>query len=257
MHEKELVDVVLPVFNGQSTITHALKSVFGQQGDFLGLIIVINDGSTDGTLDVLEKLKHPKLRIYSTANQGVAAARNFGIMHCRSKWIAFLDADDIWSVDKIRIQLEAARLYQVRFVCSSVGHSIFSHNKLINQYSLFRGNFIATSSVLVERKLVTKVTPLFSTSMKFAEDYLAWFMLLCDESGVYITNPLVHYYVSVKPHYHPIEVICNLFALERLATRYLYSCPKSFLEKIFSWTSLSIGIMLSAASIIKRFLKMK
>jgi glycosyltransferase involved in cell wall biosynthesis len=206
-------------------------------------------------MDVLEGLSHPKLKIFPTKNQGVALARNYGIEQSTSKWVAFLDADDYWLGDKLQLQINAAIQHQAMFVCCAVSTSIFQSDKKLSQYSLFRGNFIATSSVLMARELAVKEAPLFNANMKFAEDYLAWFKVLCNTSGFYLSRPLVHYYVSTKPHYRPIEVIGNLWDLEKFATKFLYSCRLTTIQKVFSWISLFFGIMLSAASIIKRFLR--
>jgi glycosyltransferase involved in cell wall biosynthesis len=255
MAENEFVDVIIPVFNGESTITRALQSVFDQDENLVGSIIVVNDGSTDSTMEVLKELKHSKLRVFSTENHGVASARNYGIGKSLSKWIAFLDADDLWVKDKLRIQINAAKQNKVLFVCCAVGSSIFKDEKKLSQYSLFRGNFIATSSVLLARDLAIKEGPLFNTNMKFAEDYLAWFKILCCSSGYYLSRPLVRYYISAQPHYRPFQVIGNLWGLEKFATKFLYSCRLRMYQKIISWLALNFGIMLSAVSILKRYLR--
>jgi glycosyltransferase involved in cell wall biosynthesis len=89
MAVNEFVDVIIPVFNGEKTIYRALQSVFNQDVNLLGSIIVINDGSTDSTMEILKGVAHPKLRILSTENQGVAISRNYGIEQSESKWVAF------------------------------------------------------------------------------------------------------------------------------------------------------------------------
>lgn len=251
----DAVDVVIPVFNGERTIVQALESVFQQDDRYLGSIIVINDGSTDNTLKILESIEHPKLKILSTKNQGVAAARNIGIKQSTSHWIAFLDADDKWAKDKLKIQLDAATLYRTSFVCCSGGGAIFKSDTTLSQYSLFRGNFIATSSVLIARDLAQELTPLFSIQMIFAEDYLAWLKVLCKVRGYYVSSPLVQYHISPQPHYQPIDVLRNLWRLELLASRFLFQSSLGFIKSFLSWLALSFGIVLSGASIFKRYLK--
>ncbi|WP_158525525.1 glycosyltransferase family 2 protein [Polynucleobacter paneuropaeus] len=252
---RNTIDIVIPVFNGAQTIAKALEGVFQQDETCLGNIIIVNDGSTDETLEVLSHIKHPKLRVLSTKNQGVAAARNFGIEHATAKWIAFLDADDTWSSDKLKIQLDSANQHQASFVCCSVGSNAFNADAELSQYSLFRGNFIATSSVLMTRDLAQDLMPLFNTQMKFAEDYLAWLKVLCKAPGYYISIPLVQYHVSTQPHYHPIDVLRNLWHLELSATRYLFGSSLGFIKGTSSWLAFSFGVVLSGASIIKRYLK--
>jgi glycosyltransferase involved in cell wall biosynthesis len=250
-----VVDIVIPVFNGSQTILQALESVFQQENQYLGDIIVINDGSSDNTLEVLGRIKHPKLKVHTTKNQGVAAARNLGIKHSTGDWIAFLDADDIWCKDKLKIQLDVASRHKVSFVCCAAGGMVNKDDALISQHSLFRGNFIATSSVLMTRDLAQDLTPFFNTHMRFAEDYLAWLKVLCNTPGFYISLPLVKYHVSPQPHYPPIDVIRNLWSLELFATKYLFGHSMGFLKSLSIWLTFSVGVALSGGSIIKRYLK--
>src|SRR4051812_36397661 len=73
-------------------------------------LIVVDDGSSDGTADALEALGDPRLVVVRNAvNRGVAHARNRGIDQARHPWVAFLDDDDRWSPDKLRMQLDAAQ----------------------------------------------------------------------------------------------------------------------------------------------------
>jgi len=250
-----IIDVVIPVFNGAQTITKALESVFQQDDACLGSIIIVNDGSTDETLEVLSHIEHPKLKVLSTKNQGVAAARNFAIEQAAAKWIAFLDADDTWSSDKLKIQLDSAYRHQASFVCCSVGANTFNADVMLSQYSLFRGNFIATSSVLITRDLAQDLMPLFNTQMKFAEDYLAWLKVLCKVPGCYVSLPLVQYHVSTQPHYRPIDILQNLWHLELSATKHLFSSSLGLIKGFTSWFTFSFGVALSGASIIKRYLR--
>jgi glycosyltransferase involved in cell wall biosynthesis len=88
------ISVIIPVYNAQSTITRAIDSVLAQTHS-VDEIIVIDDGSTDGTAQAVQKYG-AAIRYFYYENAGLAVARNRGIDKAKSEWIAFLDADDEW-----------------------------------------------------------------------------------------------------------------------------------------------------------------
>ncbi len=90
------VTVVVPVYNGELLIGRCLESVFRQsyRGDIE--VIVVDDGSTDRTVDVVERFKDGRISVISQKNQGPAAARNASIERAKGQYLAFLDADDYW-----------------------------------------------------------------------------------------------------------------------------------------------------------------
>ncbi len=102
----ELVSVVIPVYNGERYIGSTLQSVAEQSYGSLE-ILVVDDGSTDGTAEILRRFarQDSRIRILQQANKGVAAARNLGIRSARGDFIAPLDADDIWHRERIGKQL--------------------------------------------------------------------------------------------------------------------------------------------------------
>lgn len=88
--------IVIPLYNKQNCIRETLRSVFNQSyTDFE--VLVVDDGSTDGSLDVVKEFNDERLRIIEKTNSGVSATRNEGIRAAANEWIAFLDADDIWT----------------------------------------------------------------------------------------------------------------------------------------------------------------
>ena len=101
-----LVSIVIPAFNCARTIAETLGSAQGQTHAELD-IIVVDDGSTDGTAEIVARhaAADPRIRYLRQANSGVAAARNHGIAEARGPYVALLDADDLWHPTKIAAQL--------------------------------------------------------------------------------------------------------------------------------------------------------
>ncbi|MFV1984919.1 MAG: glycosyltransferase family 2 protein [Thiohalomonadales bacterium] len=98
-----LVSVVIPSYNGADTLRETIDSVLSQSYSRLE-ILVVNDGSTDNTKEVLAAYKN-RITCLDKQNGGLASARNFGMKHAKGDYIVWLDADDIMEVDKITIQL--------------------------------------------------------------------------------------------------------------------------------------------------------
>lgn len=103
-----LVTTIIPAFNARRTISDTIKSALMQTHADLE-VVVVDDGSTDDTLAIVQALalREPRIRIVSHENRGLASARNSGIMAAEGEFVAPLDADDIWHPEKIARQLVA------------------------------------------------------------------------------------------------------------------------------------------------------
>jgi glycosyltransferase involved in cell wall biosynthesis len=94
------VSVIIPVYNVETLVGETLESVLQQTyQDFE--ILVVNDGSTDGSLSICQGFVDPRIRIISQQNRGLAGARNTGIRHAQGEYLAFLDSDDLWLPKKL------------------------------------------------------------------------------------------------------------------------------------------------------------
>ena len=99
------VSVIIPCFNAEKYIEGAIRSVLLQDWPHVE-IIVVDDGSTDRSADIVQKT-FPQVTLVKQANQGVSMARNSGIQATHGDWIAFLDADDLWLPEKLASQWSA------------------------------------------------------------------------------------------------------------------------------------------------------
>ncbi|NER48247.1 MAG: glycosyltransferase [Symploca sp. SIO1B1] len=101
-----LISVIIPAYNAEKTILETIESIFQQTfADFE--IIVINDGSQDSTLELLSGVTDPRLQVFSFPNAGLSASRNRGVARAKGEYISFIDADDLWTPDKLELQLQA------------------------------------------------------------------------------------------------------------------------------------------------------
>ena len=104
MVERPFFSIILPVYNVEKYLGECLDSIYSQSfNDFE--VIAVNDGSTDDSLDILEKYKsrYGKMKIVSQQNKGLSGARNEAFNHLAGEWILFMDSDDAWADDALEI----------------------------------------------------------------------------------------------------------------------------------------------------------
>jgi glycosyltransferase involved in cell wall biosynthesis len=102
-NSRPLVSIIVPVYNGEKYISLAIESILSQTYRPIE-VIAINDGSTDSTAECLEAFS-PSISIFEQPNQGLPAALNTGLAHATGEMVAFLDADDLWSPEKLALQV--------------------------------------------------------------------------------------------------------------------------------------------------------
>jgi glycosyltransferase involved in cell wall biosynthesis len=177
------VTVVIPTFNGGQLVTEAIDSVLAQTLAPME-IIVVDDGSTDGTRERLIPYAG-RVRYLSQENQGVSAARNRGIQEAQGELIAFLDADDVWHPRKIELQMSAltnnpnlgllgTQVFDWPAPQLPPIHDVSSPSVIRVSWSqLMVKNHFTTSSVLIRRKLWEK-TGGFDVGLRSSEDRDLW-----------------------------------------------------------------------------------
>lgn len=209
--DKPLISVVVPAYNAEGYIRPTLRSVLAQSHANVEAIVV-DDGSRDATTAVVEEMarEDPRIRLVRLAsNYGAPAGpRNVGVREARGEWIAFLDSDDIWHPDKLKLQLDALSASGARF-CSSQMMDFEDERALvftsvanpetrdISFLSLLIKPRVPTSSIVVAKDLVRRYP--FNEDMRYKarEDFDCW--LHCHEEirrSVKIQHPLVGYRVS-------------------------------------------------------------
>lgn len=173
------VSVVIPVFNGEAFLREAVESVLAQKYSPLEIIIV-DDGSTDGTETVARSLPEP-VRYLRQTNAGPAAARNRGIEHAQGSLIAFADADDLWPAAKLELQLPYFNDPAIEIVIGRIQQVHLSNAEEFGEPA-----FSVNLGSAVIRKTVFERVGLFDETMRYSED-VDWFMR-AREGGVAIVT---------------------------------------------------------------------
>lgn len=203
-----LISVIIPVYNGERTIRETIESVLNQTfSDFE--LIVINDGSRDKTLDIIVSIKDLRLKVFSYRNAGLSASRNRGFSHASGKFIAFLDADDLWTPDKLEAQLRTLQENPQAAVAYSWTDHIDECGQFLSPASyttisgdvyarLLIGNFLTNgSNALIRAEALTKVGG-FDESLAAAEDWDMWLRLAARYHFVAVPSPQVLYRISTN-----------------------------------------------------------
>lgn len=197
-----LVSVVMPAYNAQRYIQETIRSL-QEQTEKNWELLVVDDCSQDGTSQLLAQLAHEDSRIhpiYNEKNRGAAASRNLALERCAGKYIAFLDADDVWRPTKLARQLEKAFqtgadiIYCSYAMIDESGHPChpdFIVQETTDLNSMLERSVFSCSTVLLRREALADHR--FRTDF-YHEDYVLWLELLqagCTAVG--IADVLVNY----------------------------------------------------------------
>lgn len=182
-----LVSVIIPTYNRGTMVCDALDSVLAQ--DYRPMeVIVVNDGSTDDTMERL-KAYGDGIHVIEQANKGVSSARNAGIQRAKGDYLAFLDSDDRWEKGKLTAQVDFFQNHPDALICQSDeiwirnGKRVNPMNKhkklsgMIFEPSL-RLCLVSPSAVIIKRDLFDEVG-LFDETLPACEDYDLWLRIAC------------------------------------------------------------------------------
>jgi len=201
-----LISVIVPVFNGENTIKVTIASVLNQTFDDLELI-VIDDGSKDSTLSIVSSIKDPRLKVFSYENAGVANSRNRGFSHASGEFISFLDADDLWTPDKLELQLKALQENPLAAVAYSWVNYIDRSGQFLRAGNHIIANGDIHKTMLVHNPLENGSNPLirrqafaetdgFKQNLSSAADWDMWIRLAARHHFVCVPLPQVLYRMS-------------------------------------------------------------
>ena len=193
------ISVVIPTFNRISLVARAIDSVLKQSLNPYE-IIVVDDGSDDGTSEMIQN-KYKSIKLIQQQNNGVSAARNNGIKHAKGDWIALLDSDDEWTEKKLENQVD--RLIKTPEYDFCHTNEIWIRNGVrVNQrkkHEKYGGYIfdkcldicrISPSSVLFRKNILDHVG-WFDDQLPVCEDYDLWLRITAEYRILFIDDPLI------------------------------------------------------------------
>ncbi|WP_066384290.1 glycosyltransferase [Anabaena sp. CA = ATCC 33047] len=203
-----LISVIIPAYNCEKTIKETIKSVLQQSFTNLELI-VINDGSQDATLDIVAQIQDSRLKVFSFENAGGNVSRNRGLHRAKGEYISFLDADDIWTPEKLQSQLEALQNNTEAYVAYSWTDYIDENGKFLVSGTHTTANGDVYEQLLVNNFLENGSNPLirrealielggFDESLKAAQDWDMWLRLAAKYNFVAVPVVQILYRVSAN-----------------------------------------------------------
>ncbi len=194
-----LVSVVLPTYNRWPMVSEAVESVLEQSFKRFELIVV-DDGSQDGTLDGLRRYG-TCLKVISQPRRGVASARNLGLSWSAGKYVAFLDSDDLWRPTKLEVQTGYMESHPDVAICQTeeiwVRNGVRVNPKKRHRKpsgDIFHASLnlclVSPSAVMMTRELLHRLGG-FDERFPVCEDYDLWLRIARDTAVPLIDQPLV------------------------------------------------------------------
>ncbi len=223
------VSVIIPTYNRADFIEDAVESVLCQTyKDYE--IIIVDDGSTDNTKDVLQRF-HNKIRYIYKNNGGVASARNTGIKHAQGAYIAYLDSDDLWLPERLKFGVQALDSDKNIGLFFSDCHRVSNGERDSKTYfdaykpysgfvfkQLYMQDFIPTSTVLV-RKDCLRLSGMFDGNLPLCEDYDLWLRISTCFKINYTKMPLAIYRThskSISRKDFPVPILRKVLVKTRM-----------------------------------------
>ena len=196
------ISVVIPTYNSRTFVGRAIRSTLEQTVPPLE-VIVVDDGSNDGTGELIAREFGNRVVYHYQENRGVSAARNAGIRLCSGEWIAFLDADDFWDRGKLEIQASTIRIHP-GLALVSCGNAIYLPDGTIQSYSVLTQplggaeirrelkirTLFTPGSVLVRRRVFDEVG-MFDETLNCGEDREMWARIVANHEAAMLPRALL------------------------------------------------------------------
>lgn len=205
-----MVSIIIPLYNKANCIKKTLDSILAQSfQDFE--IIIVNDGSTDNSVNIVASFKDSRIRLFSKNNGGVSSARNYGISHAQYKLICFCDADDTWDIDYLQTIINLQNKYPecgmyatayrkispngtIKIVSIGNKTTDFIITDLCDKKNIYN---IQTSAICVKKEIFKTLTG-FKEGVKTGEDLDMWLRIACKYTIAYYNQPKTSYFLETE-----------------------------------------------------------
>lgn len=230
-----LISVIIPAFNVEKTIKLTIESVLQQTlSDFE--LILINPDSTDSTLDIVQEIKDPRLKVLTFTKANVAVNRNRGLAHAAGTYCTFLDGDDLWTPDKLEAQCKALQENPLAAVAYSWTDAIDEKGQFLRPCShsnwkgdvyskLLLDDFVGSGSNAMVRSAAFTNVGVFNEHLSNAQDTDMWVRLAAQYHFVVVPKVQILYRIS------SYSMSSNLLGLEasnlRVAEQAFASAPQT------------------------------
>jgi len=218
-----LISVITPTYNAEKTIRETVQSVLDQTfTDFEYLII--NDGSTDSTLEIISSFSDPRIKVCSFTNAGLGVSRNRGVEMASGEFITFIDSDDLWTPEKLEAQLRALQEHPKAALAYSWVDHIDASGRFFRQgrhdtnhgdvyAKLLTDDFIGGGSNALIRSKAIKDVGKFDESLTNAQDWDMWLRLAHRYPFVAVPVPQILY------RQYPSSMSTNIWGMEKSSMR--------------------------------------
>jgi glycosyltransferase involved in cell wall biosynthesis len=190
-----MISVIIPVYNGEAFIKEAIESVIRQNIDGIE-ILVIDDGSTDHTKDIVAAMPYESIVYLYQENQGPSHARNLGLKKARYDYISFLDADDVWPASKLHTQLNAFHISPLLEMVGGLIEYLYmpGSEDRKKQLDIEKPVFNVQLGALLVRKEIVDIIGYFNENMRLSEDQ-DWLLRAREKKiSIHILNEVMLYY---------------------------------------------------------------
>ena len=214
-----LVSIIIPTYNRKNWVAKAIDSALAQTYKYKE-VIVIDDGSTDGTYTYLEEMYGRKIILRKTKQNGVSKARNIGINTAKGEWLSFLDSDDLFHIDKIERQLSFLNK-NPKFEIAHSDEIWYKNGIKIKPKKLYRkeGGYIFAKSVelclisistaIIHKNIFDKIG-VFDENMEACEDYDFWLRVTAKHEVLFLDE-----YLTIKFSGHEDQLSQKYYAMDR------------------------------------------